>query len=454
MGQASCSQAQECPPCCSGSKQWGTDAVGEYMPQHPKQANREHVEAGPPMAAGLREIVGVTFDGSLRHNVLGGTQPAKLLIDSRVAGRWQRDNDILPVVIEMSGSRIIVKDSRVTFNGTIGAGGSYQGEVIVDGEGGGTFTFVPAVGGGSSSSASPAQSRGGRQQLQVQDLSNESYFARELKELSTMPPIGPDGRRPVHRFRTGATYVGQWKNNLRHGIGTMVWPDGATFTGQWKNNFAEGLGRFVHAEGDVFIGQWQKSAAQGLGIYYHKGNLTVYGGQWVEDLQHGYGVEKWEGGSEYHGQFSWGRKEGSGVYHWPDGSQYSGQWQANSISGKGHYLGRDGREFRGMWKEAVIHGCGQYCWPDKRMFQGQYADDKKHGLGIFVWQDGRRFEGFWHQGKQHGHGTIYMPGGKIAKQGFWNMGAAPEGPGEHSAALETLPLGSGASSSNAQQLPV
>lgn len=30
-----------------------------------------------------------------------------------------------------------------------------------------------------------------------------------------------------HRFSNGAIYKGYWKNNMRHGEGTQIWPDGA-----------------------------------------------------------------------------------------------------------------------------------------------------------------------------------------------------------------------------------
>lgn len=267
-------------------------------------------------------------------------------------------------------------------------------------------------------------------QLDGDESGGESYFARELQELRQQPSDGHVGPRSKYTFKTGATYLGQWKGNARHGIGVQTWLDGAKFTGEWRESVAEGLGRFMHADGDIFVGQWRSNAAQGLGTYYHRKGQTTYRGQWVEDLQHGHGVEQWEGGSRYSGQFVWGKKQGHGVYEWPDGSIYRGEWQANSINGFGHYIGRDGREFKGMWRGAVIHGCGKYLWPDGRTFCGQYAEDQKEGFGVFTWKDGRRFDGWWHHGKQHGCGITYRTNGEIIKQGIWNMGRPPESPPE------------------------
>ena len=40
-------------------------------------------------------------------------------------------------------------------------------------------------------------------------------------------------KRRVHTYKTGAIYTGQWKGGLRHGRGSMVWPDNARYEGDW-----------------------------------------------------------------------------------------------------------------------------------------------------------------------------------------------------------------------------
>lgn len=252
------------------------------------------------------------------------------------------------------------------------------------------------------------------------------YFTRELVELRQLPDDGHEGPRPPHTFSTGAVYHGEWMGNTRHGVGIQTWVDGTYYAGRWGNDCAEGPGKFVHADGDVFIGQWRQSSVIGHGTCIQKQGMSTYRGEWSEDLQHGHGVEQWEGGARYAGQFVWGRKEGQGVYVWPDGSTYSGEWHANSINGYGHYVGKDGREFWGSWMQAKIHGCGQYEWPDGRCFKGQYAEDQKQGFGEFSWHDSRKFTGFWDGGIQHGHGILYLSTGQVYKEGMWERGKAPE----------------------------
>eukprot|EP00435_Cladocopium_sp_Y103_P027281 s1861_g6.t1 len=253
------------------------------------------------------------------------------------------------------------------------------------------------------------------------------YFTRELYELEEMKTkTGLQLKdSESYEFRTGAVYRGQWQDNGRHGFGTQVWKDGARFTGFWARNLAEGPGKFVHANGDIFVGHWKNNAAHGIGKYIHSNRGITISGEWQEDLQHGYGVEMWEGGARYEGQFRFGQKSGYGVYHWPDGSTYAGRWRDNSINGYGQYLGEDGRQFRGQWKNAQIHGMGEYKWPNGRSFSGQYVDDQKEGFGIFVWSDGKHFYGYWKAGKQHGDGVMYAEDCSVLKEGTWHEGNAP-----------------------------
>ena len=51
---------------------------------------------------------------------------------------------------------------------------------------------------------------------------------------------------------SGAKYSGEWLHGMRHGHGSMLWPDGATFEGNWSFNQPCGNGRFVYVSGDVY----------------------------------------------------------------------------------------------------------------------------------------------------------------------------------------------------------
>merc|ERR1719433_1859775 len=117
--------------------------------------------------------------------------------------------------------------------------------------------ILPLHRGDSSSSALPPVTTGS-----ISCETNGSYFTLELSELQGLEDDGHRGSRPMHIFRTKASYWGQWQGNARHGQGQQIWADGAKFIGQWKETLAEGLGQLVHPDGDVFVGQWQKNVAE------------------------------------------------------------------------------------------------------------------------------------------------------------------------------------------------
>jgi len=60
--------------------------------------------------------------------------------------------------------------------------------------------------------------------------------------------------RGPQKMKNGATYNGQWLNEMRDGYGTQLWPDGSRYEGQWAFDKANGQGKLVHADGDVYEG--------------------------------------------------------------------------------------------------------------------------------------------------------------------------------------------------------
>lgn len=38
---------------------------------------------------------------------------------------------------------------------------------------------------------------------------------------------------PAVTLENGAVYIGEWKNGLRDGKGTQIWPDGSKYEGDW-----------------------------------------------------------------------------------------------------------------------------------------------------------------------------------------------------------------------------
>lgn len=152
-------------------------------------------------------------------------------------------------------------------------------------------------------------------------------------------------------FPTMVKYTGQWRVDIgvRHGKGTLIWPDGTRYDGYFVNGQQEGLGRIIHSDGDVYQGNWANSMSNGKGKYTHRDGAT-YDGEWLNDLHHGWGREVWTDGAIFEGYYAHGKKQGKGRFVWPDGSKFEGEFHENKMEGQGVYQWADGRKYDGQWK--------------------------------------------------------------------------------------------------------
>jgi hypothetical protein len=58
---------------------------------------------------------------------------------------------------------------------------------------------------------------------------------------------------------TGDIYVGPFKNDRKHGYGTLQTSDGDVYVGEFKNDLKEGPGKYTYASGNVLEGFWKNN---------------------------------------------------------------------------------------------------------------------------------------------------------------------------------------------------
>ena len=73
-------------------------------------------------------------------------------------------------------------------------------------------------------------------------------------------------------YPDGATYSGNFLNNLKDGNGEFTFKDGSYYVGSWKDDLKDGKGVFKWADEHKFNGSWDKGEPK-------EGNLTMPDGQ-------------------------------------------------------------------------------------------------------------------------------------------------------------------------------
>ncbi|XP_028746466.1 ankyrin repeat and MYND domain-containing protein 1 isoform X1 [Peromyscus leucopus] len=106
------------------------------------------------------------------------------------------------------------------------------------------------------------------------------------------------------------------------------------------------------------------------------------------------GVQEWQDGCVYRGEFGLNMKLGYGEFSWPTGETYRGQFYRDHCHGVGTYRWPDGSSFTGMFYLSQREGYGT-MFTKTKLFQGLYKEDLRFGPGIETYPDGSQDVGLW-----------------------------------------------------------
>lgn len=127
-------------------------------------------------------------------------------------------------------------------------------------------------------------------------------------------------------FVEKARYEGNFKDNMKHGVGKMTFPNGDTYEGQWVENKIQGEGSYVYKKSDdVYSGTWLDGKKHGKGRYEYSADQSILFGQWeAGQITTG----KWElkGAAVYDGEFKLGRPVGAGQFTFASGLVQTGNY--------------------------------------------------------------------------------------------------------------------------------
>ena len=126
---------------------------------------------------------------------------------------------------------------------------------------------------------------------------------------------------------------------------------------------------------------------------------VMCGDAWNKKGYHGPVICNYADGSEYQGEWQYGKRHGTGTYISPTGTRYEGEWENDGASGHGvcHYA--DGMKYDGQFENGERHGKGVLISPEGDRYEGQFKYDLLNGEGIYIWGDGVRSEGEFREGK-------------------------------------------------------
>ncbi len=264
-------------------------------------------------------------------------------------------------------------------------------------------------------------------------------------------------------------YVGEFKNSVRDGVGTLYWKDGSYWEGEWKEDNRKGQGILWFDEEDTrlkYTGTWDGDNNDGAGVLYYKDG-TVKTGIWKNHELQGVAAEEetWEDNGNtytgcqingmlqgigrvesadgtisegeflnghlhgsgctviYSGEYDGYRYEGEclylgeksyddGTHFFPDGDKYVGKLENSMYNGFGIYYG-DGYMQMGYWKDGEYQMDPDWeTWEDDSgaIYAGIYTDGVIDGEGIALYPDGARFEGEFDMGEWK-KGTYYYAEG-------------------------------------------
>lgn len=129
-------------------------------------------------------------------------------------------------------------------------------------------------------------------------------------------------------------------------------------------------------------------------------------------VRHGYGVQYWNDGAHYEGQWNFNKAEGLGTFWHAEGDVYNGEFKNDMANGFGEYTHINGSKYKGEFRDDVQEGHGEEEWIDGAKYVGAYLNGMKHGYGVYKWANSSFYKGNWENNKISGYGDYTWNDGR------------------------------------------
>lgn len=152
----------------------------------------------------------------------------------------------------------------------------------------------------------------------------------------------------------GDIYMGDFKNNLRHGTGICYFFNGTEYKGDWQMDKQHGYGVLTYPDGTIRKGFWSKNIFIGEKVT-GPNPPPMPGPPKVDvcqsgDCQNGKGSYLFANGDIYVGGFQNGLPDGFGKIQFNKGDSYEGEMERGFMHGKGIMISSNGNKVQGYWE--------------------------------------------------------------------------------------------------------
>ena len=124
--------------------------------------------------------------------------------------------------------------------------------------------------------------------------------------------------------KSDGKYVGEIRNGVPNGQGTLTSPNGLMYVGEFKNGKGHGQGTFTSPDGIQYHGEWKDGKIDGQGTLTSPDGKK-YDGEWKDNKMDGQGTMVYPDGGKYVGEWENGKRNGQGI-HTYDGTKNVGEW--------------------------------------------------------------------------------------------------------------------------------
>jgi hypothetical protein len=161
------------------------------------------------------------------------------------------------------------------------------------------------------------------------------------------------------------------------------------------------------------------------GVYDTGKSSEKYIGEYRNDRKHGKGIQTYEDGTIYEGDWANGKRNGHGILSRVLCSQerqriYTGLWKNDKPTGFGLLVYENGGVYEGEFKEGLRHGVGSMYYPTGAIYLGRWSEDKRDGIGRMVLGvSGNFYEGEYRQDLKNGRGRFFHLATGQIQEGVW-----------------------------------